>query len=74
MILHGMASRPHLQAMRLLSERHITRVILELVGNSSFTLITGYNKQRRLRHLKNGAAYGSASASPRFNIYTQGRP
>jgi len=30
--------------LRLLPDRHMVRMIMELVGNGSFTLITGNNK------------------------------
>jgi len=39
--------------LRLLRDRHMVYLILEMVGNRSFTLTTGNGKQSRLRRLKN---------------------
>ena len=46
--------------LRLLSDKHMVRMIMELVRNRSFTLLTGDNdkKQSRLRRLKNGVPLG----------------
>ena len=44
-------------------------MIMEFVGNRSFTLTTGDSKQSRLRHLKNGVVQRSVLASLLFNIY-----
>ena len=38
--------------LRLLPDRHMVRIIMELVRNRSFTLTTGDSKQSRLRRLK----------------------
>jgi len=40
--------------LQLLPVSHMVRMIMELVGNRSFTLITGNRKRSRLRRLKNG--------------------
>ena len=40
--------------LRLLLNKHMIRMIMELVRNRSFTLTTSDSKQSRLRHLKNG--------------------
>ena len=40
--------------LRLLSDKHMVKMIMELVRNRSFTLTTGDSKQSRLRCLKNG--------------------
>ena len=45
---HGLACK----LLSLLSDKHMVRMIMELVRNRSFTLITGDSKQSRLRHLK----------------------
>ena len=55
--------------LRLLPDRHRVRMIIELIGNHSFTLNTGSNKQSRLRSLKNGVQQGSFLAPLLFNIY-----
>ena len=48
--------------LRLLLDKHMVRIIMELVRNRSFTLTTGDNKQSRLRRLRNGLPQGSVSA------------
>ena len=40
--------------LRLLPDKHMIRMIMELVWNRSFTLTTGDSKRSRLRRLKNG--------------------
>ena len=40
--------------LRLIPDRHLVQMIMELVQNRSFTLTTGNGKQSRLRCLKNG--------------------
>ena len=49
-------------------------MIMELVGNRSFTLTIGDSKQSRLRHLKNGVPQGLVMAPLLFNIYTYDLP
>ena len=60
--------------LRLLPDRHMVRVIMELVQNQSFTLTTGDSKQSRLRRLKNGVPLESVLAPLLFNIYTYDLP
>ena len=60
--------------LRLLSDKHMVRMIMELVQNRSFTLTTGDNKQSRLRRFKNGVPQGSVLALLLFNIYTYDLP
>jgi len=40
--------------LRLLPDKHIVHMIMEMVSNRSFTLTSGNSKRRRLQRLKNG--------------------
>jgi len=40
--------------LRLLPDRHMVHMIMEMVGNHCFRLVTGNAKRSRLRRLKNG--------------------
>jgi len=57
--------------LRLLPDRHM---VMELVGNHSFTFTTGNNKWSRFRRLKNSVPRGSALTPLLFNIYTSDLP
>ena len=60
--------------LRLLPNKHMVRMIMELVRNRSFTLPTGDSKQSRLRRLKNGVSQASVLAPLLFNINTYDFP
>ena len=45
--------------LRLLLDKHMVKMIMELVRNRSFTLIIGDSKRSTLRRLKNGVPQGS---------------
>ena len=54
--------------LRLLPDKHMVKMTIELVWNRSFTLTTGGSKLSRLRRLKNGLPQGSVLAPLLFNI------
>ena len=54
--------------LRLLPDKHMVRMIMELVQNRSFTLTTGDSKRSRLRRLKNGVPQGLVLAPLLYNI------
>ena len=56
--------------LRLLPDKHMIRMIMELVRNRSFTLTTGDSKLSGLRRLKNGLPQGSVLASLLSSTYT----
>ena len=60
--------------LRLLPDKHMIKMIMELVRNQSFTLTTGDSKQSRLCRLKNSVPQGSVLAFLLFNIYTYDLP
>ena len=56
--------------LRLLLDKHMVKMIMELVRNQSFTLTTGDSKHSRLRRLENGVPQRSVLVPLLFNIYT----
>jgi len=46
----------------------MVHMIMEMVGNRSFTLTTGNDQRSRLRRLKNGVPQGFVLAPLLFNI------
>jgi len=55
--------------LRLLPDRHMVRLIMELVGNRSFTLTTGSNKWSKLQLLENGVPQGSVLSPLLVNFW-----
>ena len=60
--------------LRLCLDKHMFRMIMELVQNRSFTLTTGDSKQSMLCHLENGIPQGLVLAPLLFNIYRYDLP
>ena len=62
--------------LQLLPDRHMVHMIMEMVGNCSFTLTILNGKRNRLRRLKIGVPQGSVLnlAHLFFNIYISDLP
>ena len=68
MTLPGTVALPA-NCLRLLPDKHMVRMIMELTGNQSFNLTTGDSKQSRIRLLKNGVPQGSVLDLLLFNLF-----
>ena len=60
--------------LRLLPDKHMVKMFMELVQNRTFTLTTRDSKQSRLCHLKNSVPQGLVLAPLLFNIYMYDLP
>ena len=60
--------------LKLLPDKHMVWMIIELIRNRSFTLTTSDSKQGRLRRLRNSLVQGSVLALLLFKIYTYDLP
>ena len=60
--------------LRVLTDKHRVRMVMELVQNRSFTLTTGDSKPSRLQRLRNIIPQGSVLAALLFNIYIYDLP
>ena len=66
----GLTCKP----LTFLRDKHMVRMIMELLRNRRFILTAGDSKQSRLRRLKNGVPRVSVLAPLLFNIYTYDLP
>ena len=62
------------QLPELQTDKHMVRMIMELIRNRSFTLTIGDSKPSRLRRVKNGVLQESVLAPFLFNIYIYDLP
>ena len=67
---HGLTCK----LLRLLPGRHTVCMIMEMVGNRSFTLPIANDKRSRLRRFKNGVKQASVVGPLLFNIYISDLP
>ena len=57
------------KAAEVLLDKHMVKMIMEVVQNQSFIFTTSDSKQSKLHHVKNGAPQESVLAPLLFNIY-----
>jgi len=57
------------QLLKLLPDRHMAHMIMEMVSNRSCTLTTENSNRSRIRRLKNSVPQGSVRASLILNTY-----
>ena len=62
------------ELLRLLTDKHIIQIIMELVQDRTFTPTTGSGKQSRFQYLKIGVLQGPVLAPLLYNIYTYDLP
>ena len=63
--LHGLTCR----LLRLLPDKHMVRMIAEIILSKNFILVINNSKQSRLRRLKKGVLKGPLLAYLLFNTY-----
>ena len=68
MTLSGTMALPA-NCLRLLPDKRLFKIVVELIRNPRFTLTTGDNKKSRLYHLNNGVPQRLVLALLIFNFF-----